>query len=155
MVSLGIHGKIIRQYHCRGLLTLYDGQTCDCLVQTVQLADGKVIANCLFDENLDVVRKCLDRNDSVMSITGTTKKGIGKEIQEAGKQCIDADYVERFCNSISTVLDNLSFEEKKTVLREVVEKVIIKDSEISIYGIIPSQGELDDIEDVSIAYGSS
>ncbi|MFC1940310.1 hypothetical protein ACFLXO_06475, partial [Chloroflexota bacterium] len=84
-----------------------------------------------------------------------TKKSIGKEIQEAGEQCIDADYVERFCNSISTVLDNLSFEEKRTVLREVVEKVIIKDSEISIYGIIPAQGELDDIEDVSIAYRSS
>ena len=84
-----------------------------------------------------------------------TKKSIGKEIQEAGEQCIDVDYVERFCNSISMMLDNLSFEEKKTVLREVIEKVIIKDSEISIYGIIPAQGELDDIEDVSIESRSS
>jgi hypothetical protein len=53
------------------------------------------------------------------------------------------------------MLDNLSFEEKRTILREVIEKVIIKDSKISIYGIIPAQGELDDIEDVSIASRSS
>jgi hypothetical protein len=55
----------------------------------------------------------------------------------------------------ASTLDNLSFEEKRTVLREVVEKVVIKDSEISIYSIIHAQGELDDIEDVSIASRSS
>lgn len=102
-----------------------------------------------------MLKKEMDKIRAEQEVLINTKKGIGKEIQEAGEQHINADYVEQFCNSISTMLDNLSFEEKRTVLREVVEKVIIKDSEISIYGIIPSQGELDDIEDVSIAYRSS
>ncbi len=53
------------------------------------------------------------------------------------------------------MLDNLSFEEKRTILREVIEKIIIKDFKIYIFGIIPAQGDLGDIEDVSIASRSS
>jgi len=84
-----------------------------------------------------------------------TKKDIGKEIQDAGEQHINVDYIDRFCNSISTVLDNLSFEEKRTILREVIEKILVKDNEVSIYGIIPAQEEINDLEDVSIVSRSS
>ena len=84
-----------------------------------------------------------------------TKKGIEKEIQEGGEQHINADYIDRFCNSISRVLDNLSFEEKRMILREVIEKIVVKDNKVSIYGIIPQQEESDDLEDVSIASRSS
>ena len=90
-----------------------------------------------------MLKKEMDKIRAEQEVLLNTKISIGKEIQEAGEQCIDADYVERFCNSISTMLDNLSFEEKRTILREVIEKVNIKDSKISIYGIIPSQGKFD------------
>jgi hypothetical protein len=74
MESLGIYGKIICEYEGKGLLSLCDGETCSCLVKAVQMADGKIMAACLFTENLDLVRKCLDRNDSIKSIKGTTNK---------------------------------------------------------------------------------
>jgi hypothetical protein len=74
MASLGIYGKILREYEGKGSLTLYDGQTCNCSVRAVQIADGKIIADCLFTEDLDLVRKCLDRNDAIKSIMGTTSK---------------------------------------------------------------------------------
>lgn len=74
MESLGIYGKIIREYEGTGHLTLFDGQTCNCSVRAVQIADGKIMAECLFTENLDLVRKCLDRNDAIKSIKGTTSE---------------------------------------------------------------------------------
>jgi len=72
-----------------------------------------------------------------------------------GEQGINADYIERFCNTISLVLDSLTFEEKRSILREVIEKIEVRDDEISIWGIIPMQEK--DIEDdkVSIASISS
>ena len=82
-------------------------------------------------------------------------KDIENQIQELGEQEINAGYIESFCNSVSDVLDNLTFEEKRLILREVVEKVVVRDNEVSIYGIIPLKDESGDIEDVSIAYRSS
>ena len=80
-----------------------------------------------------------------------TKRGIEKEIQEAGEHHIDAEYIDRFCYNISTVLDKLSFEEKRMILREVIEKIVVKDNEVSIFGIIPLQEEIDGTENASIA----
>jgi hypothetical protein len=74
MESLGIYGKIIREYEGMGCMTLYDGQICACSVKAVQMADGKIMVECLFTENLDLVRKCLDRNDAIKSVQGTTTK---------------------------------------------------------------------------------
>ncbi len=45
MESLGIYGKIIREYEGEGFLTLYDGRTCNCSLRAVQISDGKIMAN--------------------------------------------------------------------------------------------------------------
>ncbi len=74
-----------------------------------------------------------------------TKQDLEKQLQEAGTQEINADYVERFCRNISAVLDNLNFEDKRQVLREVADKIVIDGSKVSIYGIIPMLEE-DSIE---------
>jgi hypothetical protein len=63
------------------------------------------------------------------------------QIQEAKTRELDEDYVKRFCEYISSILDNLSFEDKRLVLREVVDKIVVKNYEVSIYGIIPKYEE--------------
>lgn len=102
-----------------------------------------------------LLKREMDKVRAEQEVLINTKKDIEKEIQEAGEQHINTDYIDRFCNSISTVLDNLSFEEKRVILREVIEKILVKDNEVSIYGIIPLQEDSDDLEDVSIASRSS
>lgn len=80
-----------------------------------------------------------------------TKQDLEKQLQEVGIQEIDADYVERFCRNISVVFDNLSFEDKRQVLREVIDKIVLDGSEISIYGIIPIlEEESIDKQEVSV-----
>lgn len=74
MASPDTYGKIIREYEGTGLLTLCDGQTCDCSVRAVQLADGKIIASCLFSENIDLLLACLNKDDAIKSIKGITKE---------------------------------------------------------------------------------
>ena len=49
--------------------------------------------------------------------------------------------------------DNLSFEEKQVILRDVIEKIVIKDNEVSIYGIIPLHEE-DSIESDNVLVAS-
>ena len=98
---------------------------------------------------------CSSVGMAIMTTYQQDPKDIHKEIQEEGEQHINAEYIDRFCNSVPTVLDNLSFEEKRTILREVIDKIVVKDNKVSIYGIIPLQEESDDLEDVSIAYRSS
>lgn len=82
--SLGKYGKIIREYEGKGLLTLYDGQTCNCLVRAVQLANGKINASCFFSENLNLVLGCWGRGDAIKSIKGITRDNseflLGKHI---------------------------------------------------------------------------
>jgi len=70
-----------------------------------------------------------------------TKQDLEKQLQDAKTKELDENYVKRFCENISSILDNLSFEDKLLVLREVVDKIVVKDSEISIYGIIPRYEE--------------
>lgn len=66
-----------------------------------------------------------------------TKQDIERQLQEAEKQELNADYIERFCKNISVVLGSLSFEDKRQVLREVIDKIVVNDNEVYIFGIIP------------------
>lgn len=48
----------------------------------------------------------------------------------------NAERIERFCRNIFGVLDNLSFADKKSMLREVIDRIEIKDENVSVFGII-------------------
>jgi len=57
---------------------------------------------------------------------------------------------------------SLSFEEKRSILRDVIEKIEVKDSDISIWGIIPMQDDWniiptveEDREDYKLSIASS
>jgi len=74
MKALDTYGKIIREYEGKGLLTLCDGQTCNCSVRVVQMTSGKIIANCNFSENLNLVLSFWDKDNAIKSIKGITKE---------------------------------------------------------------------------------
>ncbi|MFC1980939.1 hypothetical protein ACFLVN_01685 [Chloroflexota bacterium] len=111
MLSLGAYGKIIREYEGNGLHTLNTGQTCNCSVRAVQLADGKLMADCLFTENLELVRNNLFGNDATKSIRGFTKENDEFAL---GGQILYTNFTERTApdeHTISMVViaDNLAY----------------------------------------------
>ena len=74
MESIGIYGKLIREYEGDGYITLDSSQTCNCSMKAVQLADGKVMANCILNDNQASLYKCLNNDDEIKSIKGITKE---------------------------------------------------------------------------------
>jgi hypothetical protein len=76
MESLGVYGKNLREYEGVGSLDLDSGQTCNCRLRAIQLADGKIMANCFLTEDIDLVRGCFRRDNTITSIQGITKDNI-------------------------------------------------------------------------------
>jgi len=73
MFSLDKYGKIVREYRAEGLLNFNDKRGFDCSVHAVQLADGKIIASCLFEKDLHTLRQYLNQDIPIISITGVTE----------------------------------------------------------------------------------
>ena len=74
MESLGMYGKLIREYEGDGFITLDSSQTCKCSIKAVQLANGKVMASCILNDNQASLFKCFNNDDEVKSIRGITKE---------------------------------------------------------------------------------
>ncbi len=71
------------------------------------------------------------------------------ELRQAQAQELNEEKLFEFCQSLPTVLTSLDFEGKRQILREVVDKIAIDGSEVTIYGIIPPTPE-DIADDASI-----
>jgi site-specific DNA recombinase len=67
-----------------------------------------------------------------------TKHDLEEELRVAEHRELDGEYIERFCGSISALLDNLESDDKMQVLREVVDKVVIEGDRVTVYGVIPA-----------------
>jgi hypothetical protein len=73
---------------------------------------------------------------------------LGKELGKAKAQELNEEKLYQFCHSLPTTLANLNFEDKRQILREVVDRIVIDGYEATIYGIIPVPDEK--VEDASI-----
>ncbi|MEK7228260.1 MAG: hypothetical protein AAB681_02810, partial [Patescibacteria group bacterium] len=49
----------------------------------------------------------------------------------------DSDQISAFTEKASVAIRNLSFESKKAIIKEVIEKVVSTQKELSVYGFIP------------------
>jgi site-specific DNA recombinase len=76
------------------------------------------------------------------------KMELGKELRKAEAQELNEEKLYQFCHSLPTTLANLNFEDKRQILREVVDRIVIDGYEATIYGIIPVPDEK--VEDASI-----
>jgi site-specific DNA recombinase len=81
------------------------------------------------------------------------KVELEKELTKAGAQELNEEKLYQFCQGLPTMLDNLSFEDKRQILREVVDRIVIDGGEVTIHGIIPPPHE--NPEDASIVLRSS
>ena len=70
MFSLDKYGKVVREYRVEGLLTFNDKRGFICSVQAVQLADGNIVASCLFEKDLHTLRQYRGQDSLIRSIAG-------------------------------------------------------------------------------------
>lgn len=103
------------------------GQEIDRLLEAYKIG---AIDSQLLKREMDKTRK--EQADLVEK-----RQDLEKQLAKDGECELDVNYIERFCKNISVVLDNLGFDEKRQVLREVIDRVVIDSNEVSIYGIIP------------------
>jgi site-specific DNA recombinase len=75
---------------------------------------------------------------------------LEKELRKAQAQELNEEKLYQFCQSLPGTLANLSFEDKKQILREVVDRIVVDGNEVTIYGIIPTPED----KDMSIVFQS-
>jgi len=75
------------------------------------------------------------------------------ELRQAQAQELNEEKLFEFCQSLPAVLTGLDFEGKRQILREVVDRIAIDGTEVTVYGIIPPTPE-EIAEDASIVLHS-
>lgn len=75
------------------------------------------------------------------------------ELRKAKAQELNEEKLYQFCQSLPATLANLNFEDKRQVLRELIEKIVVNGNDITIYGIIPLPEEK--AKDMSVVLPSS
>jgi site-specific DNA recombinase len=63
------------------------------------------------------------------------------ELRKAEAQELNTEKLYEFCKSLPAVLTSLDFGERRQILREVVDKIVVDNGEVTIYGIIPPTPE--------------
>jgi hypothetical protein len=62
---------------------------------------------------------------------------LERQLLAAVHEKINADYIKTFYNKISSVFGSLTFTDKRFILREVFDALVINGDGVTIYGIIP------------------
>ena len=88
-----------------------------------------------------VLKEQMDKIKAEQQRLICTKHDLEKQVQEAAKQELNSDYIERFCQDIPSVLNTLSFEDRRFILHEVIDKIVINGDGVTIYGIVPMYDE--------------
>lgn len=81
------------------------------------------------------------------------KSRLEKEIRRSEARELNEEKLHQFCQSLPATLANLGFENKRQILREVVDKIVVEGNDITIYGIIPMPEER--AEDGAVALPSA
>jgi len=103
--------------------------------------------------DLHTLKQKMDRIKNEEAELNEEKLRLERELRKAEAQELNEDKLDQFCQSLPTTLANLSFEDKRQILREVIDKIVVDGSELTIYGIIPMPEEK--AEDMSVALPSS
>lgn len=81
------------------------------------------------------------------------KSRLERELNKAEAQELNEEKLYQFCQSLPATLSTLNFEDKRQILREVVDKIVVEADEVTIYGIIPMPE--DTVNNMSIGLPSS
>jgi len=72
------------------------------------------------------------------------ERHIADHQQTAAKQVADQNAltnVESFCETVSKGLDRLTFEEKQSLLRFLVERIVVEEGKVRVEAVIPLGGD--------------
>lgn len=98
--------------------------------------------------DLQTLKRKMDEIKEEQAKLEGVKVELERELRKAGAQELNEEKLYQFCQTLPKTLANLSFEDKKQILREVVDRIVIDGGEVTIYGIIPTPEEK--TEDMSI-----
>lgn len=104
-----------------------------------------------FDAELLKVQ--MDKLNAEKQKLEAAKQDLERQSEAAANHKINAGSIEAFCNKISLVFDSLTFTDKRFILREVIDKIVISGDEVTIYGIVPIYEDIKD--NVSVVSQSS
>jgi len=82
------------------------------------------------------------------------KLKLESELRKAEAEDLNEEKLYEFCRSLPTVLTGLNFKDKRQILREVIDKIVMNGDLATIYGIIPPPPQ-ENSEDASIVFHSS
>jgi len=103
--------------------------------------------------DLETLKRKMDELRSEETKLDQERSKLEGEIRRSEAQELNEEKLYQFCQNLPTTLANLSFEDKRQILKEVVDKIVIDGNDVTIYGIIPLPEDKDG--DVSVAYQSS
>jgi len=103
--------------------------------------------------DLQTLKQKMDEIKNEEAQLNEEKLRLERELREARAQELNEEKLYQFCRNLPVTLANLNFEDKRQVLREVIEKIIVNGNDITIYGIIPLPEEK--AKDLSVVLPSS
>ena len=103
--------------------------------------------------DIEALKRKMDEIRKEIAELEGKKSRLERELHKAGSQKLNEEKLYQFCQDLPTTLANLAFEDKKQILQEVVDKIIVNGDEVTIYGIIPTPDEI--MGDMSIELPSS
>jgi len=65
------------------------------------------------------------------------KLRLEKELHKTKAQELNEEKLYQFCQSLPATLANLNFDDKRQILKEVIDKIVVDGNELTIYGVIP------------------
>lgn len=103
--------------------------------------------------DLPTLKRKMDAIKSEKARLSEEQARLEGELRKCEAQELNDEKLHQFCQSLPTTLTTLDFGDKRQILREVVDRIVVAGDELSIYGIIPAPE--DKAKDVLVELPSS
>ncbi len=103
--------------------------------------------------DLPTLKRKMDAIKSEKARLSEEQARLESELRKCEAQELNDEKLYQFCQSLPATLTNLDFEDKRQILREVVDRIVVAGDELTIYGIIPAPE--DKAKDVLVELPSS
>ena len=103
--------------------------------------------------DLPTLKRKMDAINSEKASLSEEQARFESELHKAQAQELNDEKLYQFCQSLPTTLTNLDFEDKRQILREVIDRIVVDGDDLTIYGIIPMPK--DKAKDVPVELPSS
>jgi site-specific DNA recombinase len=128
-------------------------RVCQSLAGKTTEADRMLDAYKIGAIDIQTLKRKLDGIKKQQTELNSTKLSLEADIRKAQAEELNEEKLYRFCQSLPATLTNLGFKDRKQILREVVDRIVVDGNKVTIYGIIPKP--VREVPDVPVALESS